>query len=123
AIRALGAISTGQEPPAVERILERLSVLAQEDFFLTQMAVIGALRQMETPGAIGLLSTMMEQTLDGRSKRSAEEAIAAVEGRLGDRQAVKGLQDEVKQLKQQNQDLRSRLEALEAKSEDKATKS
>lgn len=122
AIRALGAISTGQEPPAVERILERLAVLAQEDFFLTQMAVIGALRQMETPGAIGLLSTMMEQTLDGRSKRSAEEAIAAVEGRLGDRQAVKGLQDEVKQLKQQNQDLRSRLEALEAKTEDKSPK-
>lgn len=121
AIRALGVISTGQEPPAVERILERLENLGQEDFFLTQMAVISALSQMETPAAIGLLSNLMEQTLDGRSKRSAEEAIQAVEGRLGDRQAVKGLQDEMKQLKQQNQDLRSRLEALEAKTETKPT--
>ncbi|MEB3273615.1 MAG: M1 family metallopeptidase [Prochlorothrix sp.] len=116
AIRALGAISTGQKPRAVERILERLEDLGQEEFFLTQMAVIGALRQMETPAAIGLLSALIDQTLDGRSKRSAEEAIKAVEGRLGDRKAMKGLQDEVKQLKQHNQELRSRLEALEAKS-------
>ncbi|MGA1476449.1 MAG: HEAT repeat domain-containing protein, partial [Prochlorothrix sp.] len=116
AIRALGAISTGQKPRAVERILERLEDLGQEEFFLTQMAVIGALRQMETPAAISLLSALIDQTLDGRSKRSAEEAIKAVEGRLGDRKAMKGLQDEVKQLKQHNQELRSRLEALEAKS-------
>ncbi|WP_017712578.1 M1 family aminopeptidase [Prochlorothrix hollandica] len=121
AIRALGALSTGQEPRDLERILDRLEDLAGEEFFLTQMAVIGALRHMETPAAIALLTTLMDQTLDGRSKRSAEEAIAAVESRLGNRKAVQGLQDDLKQLKQQNQDLLSRLEALEAQAKPQTT--
>ncbi|MGC1196002.1 MAG: M1 family metallopeptidase, partial [Geitlerinemataceae cyanobacterium] len=50
-IRALGSISTGQTQANVERIVERLSQLSRETFFLTQVSVVAALGQMETPKA------------------------------------------------------------------------
>jgi aminopeptidase N len=117
AIRALGTISTGQSAPHVDRILTRLRELTRETFFLTQMAVIGALKQMETPQAISLLQALGDQITDGRVRRSIDEASAAVQSKLGSDRAVKKLQKELDQLKKDNQDLRSRLEALEAKAQ------
>ena len=116
AISALGPISVGQTPPHLEQILERLSELSGETFYLSQKAVVGALGQMETPKAIAILQTLMEQTPDGRARRSAEEAIVKVQKKVGSDQAVKQLRRELEQLKKQNQELRSRLENLEAKS-------
>ena len=55
AIRALGSISTGQEKLAIARILDRLEALSREDFFLTQVATVGALSQMEERGAVKIL--------------------------------------------------------------------
>lgn len=117
AIRALGTISTGQNAPAVERILERLSELAGETFFLTQVAVVNALEQMETPKAIGILQSLADQTPDGRVRRLAEEAVRKIEKKIGSDKAIKQLRDELQELKKQNQELRSRLETLEAKSQ------
>jgi aminopeptidase N len=116
AIRALGTISTGQSAAGLERILNRLSELSGETFFLTQMAVVGALGQMETTKAIGILRSMVNQTPDGRVRRNAEEAISKVQKAAGSDQAVKKMQEELDQLKKDNQDLKSRLENLEAKS-------
>jgi aminopeptidase N len=115
AIRALGTISTGQSAAGLERILNRLSELLGETFFLTQMAVVGALGQMETTKAIGILRSMVNQTPDGRVRRNAEESISKVQKAAGSDQAVKKMQEELDQLKKDNQDLRSRLETLEAK--------
>jgi aminopeptidase N len=115
AIRALGTISTGQPAAGLERILNRLSELSGETFFLTQMATVGALGQMETTKAIGILRSMANQTPDGRVRRNAEEAISKVQKAAGSDQAVKKMQEELDQLKKDNQDLRSRLETLEAK--------
>ncbi|MDV2990742.1 MAG: hypothetical protein N4J56_000396 [Chroococcidiopsis sp. SAG 2025] len=115
AVRALGAISTGQSAADLERILERLTELAQESFFLTQVSVVNALGQMETPKAIAILQTLATQSLDGRVQRIAEEAVAKVQSSAGSDQAVKQLRDEIDQLKKQNQTLMSRLESLEAK--------
>jgi aminopeptidase N len=117
AIRALGTISTGQNAPALERILERLSELSAETFFLTQVAVVTALGQMETPKAIGILQSLADQTPDGRVRRIAEEAVRKVEKKIGSDKALKQLRDELQELKKQNQELRSRLETLEAKSQ------
>ncbi len=117
AIRALGTISTGQNAPALERILERLSELSGETFFLTQVAVVTALGQMETPKAIGILQSLADQTPDGRVRRLAEEAVRKVEKKIGSDKAIKQLRDELQELKKQNQELRSRLETLEAKSQ------
>jgi aminopeptidase N len=116
AIRALGAISTGQTNVNLERILNRLSELSRESFFLTQVSTVVALGQMETVKAIGILQTLADQTPDGRVRRLAEEAIQKVLKTVEQDQAVSQLQEGLEQLKKDNQDLRSRLESLEAKS-------
>ncbi|WP_299490786.1 M1 family metallopeptidase [Acaryochloris sp. IP29b_bin.137] len=116
AIRALGSISTGQSPEQLQRILDRLSVLVGESFFLTQVSVSTALGQMETPKAIALLKTLANQTPDGRVRRMAEESIKKVQAQVKSNQALTSLQEEVQQLQQANQELKSRLADLEAKS-------
>ncbi|MFO5441010.1 MAG: M1 family aminopeptidase, partial [Dolichospermum sp.] len=83
AIRAVGKISTGQTPANIERILDRLSEIARETFFLTQVAVLTALGQMETPKAIGILQSLANQTADGRVRRYAEEEIVKVQKNIG----------------------------------------
>ncbi len=117
AIRALGKISVGQSHANLERILERLSKLSQETFFLNQIAVASALGQMENKKAIGILRTLAEQTPDGRVRRYAEEEIDKVISKTSSDSALNDLRSELEQLKQQNQQLRSRLENLEAKSQ------
>lgn len=119
AIRALGAISTGQISANVERIVDRLTELSRETFFLTQIAVVSALGQMETIKAINILQSLADQTADGRVRRMAEEAITKVQKKAGADKAVKKLREEFDQLKKQNQELRSRLENLEAKTKGK----
>ncbi|WP_088893746.1 M1 family metallopeptidase [Leptolyngbya ohadii] len=115
AIRALGAISTGQNNINLERILNRLDELSRESFFLTQVSTSIALGQMETLKAIGILSALADQTPDGRVRRLAEEAIERVRKAVKQDQAVQKLQEELEQLKKDNQELKSRLENLEAK--------
>lgn len=116
AIRALGKISVGQSPANIERILDRLAEIAKETFFLTQVAVVTALGQMETPKAIGILQSLADQTPDGRVRRYAEEEITRVQRNIGTEKSLKQMREELDQLKKQNQELKSRLENLEAKS-------
>ncbi|MBD2530920.1 M1 family metallopeptidase [Nostoc flagelliforme FACHB-838] len=115
-IRALGKISVGQSPVNLERILNKLTELAKETFFLTQVAVAAALGQMETPKAVGILQSLVDQTADGRVRRYAEEEISKVQKNIGSEKTLRQLREDFDQLKQQNQELRSRLENLEAKS-------
>jgi len=115
AIRSLGAVSSGQTPEVVETILEQLESLSGESFFLTQVAVVGALGQMQTPKAIAILQNLSAQTPDGRVKRRADEAVSRVQKNIGSDKAVKELRQEGDKLKKDNQDLKSRLENLEAK--------
>jgi aminopeptidase N len=114
-IRALGTISTGQSNINLQRILDKLKELSRESFFLTQVSVVSALGQMETPRAIGILQALADQTADGRVRRIAEEAVQRVQKNVGSDKAVKQLREELDQLKKENQDLKSRLENLEAK--------
>jgi aminopeptidase N len=121
AIRAVGKISTGQTPANIERILDRLAEIARETFFLTQVAVLTALGQMETPKAIGILQSLANQTADGRVRRYAEEEVSKVQKNIGTDKTLKQLREELDQIKQQNQELKSRLENLEAKSNSEGT--
>ena len=114
AIRALGAISTGQTAPQIEQILNRLRELSCDRFFFTQLAVISSLGQMETTKAIPLLNSFVNLP-DGRVKRMAEEAIQRVQSKSGSDASVKQLREELDSLKKDNKTLTSRLEALEAK--------
>ncbi|RMF27900.1 MAG: aminopeptidase [Cyanobacteria bacterium J083] len=115
AIRALGAVSVGQETDKVEEILKTLETIGAESFFLTQVAVASALGQMQTSQAITLLQSLADQTPDGRVKRMAEEAITKVQKKIGSDKAVKELREEIDKLKQENQELNSRIAKLEAK--------
>jgi aminopeptidase N len=115
AIRELGTVSSGQSSVNLERLLSRLDELSAEPLFLTQVAVVNALSRMETIKAVDILQALSDRTPDGRVRRIAEEAIPKVQRAAGQDQAVKKLREELNQLKQDNQDLRSRLETLEAK--------
>jgi len=115
AIRALGTISKGQSKPTVERILDRLDTIAYESFFLTQVSAVAALGSMEAPRAISILQSLADHTPDGRVRRRAQEAVQQVQKAIGKDQAVEKLQQEIDELKKSNQELRSRLENLEAK--------
>ncbi|PSR17346.1 aminopeptidase [filamentous cyanobacterium CCP3] len=115
AIRALGAISKAQSKPNVERILDRLDAIAHESFFLTQVSAVSALSGIETGRAISVLQSLAEQTPDGRVRRRAEEAVQDVQKAIGKDKAVEKLRQEVDDLKKSNQELKSRLETLEAK--------
>ncbi len=114
AMRNLGAVSTAQEAPQLERILNQLKELSREPFFLTRLAVIAALGQMETTSAIPVLNSFVSLP-DGRVRRSAEEAIGRVQDRSGTDASVKQLREELDELKKDNQSLKSRLEVIEAK--------
>ncbi|MEM7797484.1 MAG: M1 family metallopeptidase, partial [Cyanobacteria bacterium P01_C01_bin.118] len=117
AIRALGRIAAGQNKVNTNRILDRLEAIAREEFFLTQVAVVMALGQMEVSGAVRVLQGLAEQSPDGRVKRRAEEAISRVRKAIGADKAVDELRKDFDEMKQLNRDLKSRLEALEAKTE------
>lgn len=117
AIRALGAISSGQDKPDLERILNRLEAISTETFFLTQVSAVAALGAMETPRAVAILQALADSTPDGRVRRRAQEAVPRVQAAIGKDKAVETLQQEVNELKKANQTLKSRLEALEAKAE------
>ncbi|MEB3295746.1 MAG: M1 family metallopeptidase [Synechococcales bacterium] len=115
AIRALGSISVGQAPPEVDRILTGLKELSRDPFFFMQAALIKALQQMETVKVIPILQALGQQSSDGRIRRSAEEAIAIVQKRVGTHPAIQQLHEDLEQLKRENQELKSRLASLEAK--------
>ena len=115
AIRSLGTISTGQEKTTVERILDRLEALSREDFFLTQVATVAALSQMEGQGAIAILRGLATHSPDGRVKRRADEAAQKVQKKIGADLALADLRQELAEVKETNKELKSRLETLEAK--------
>ncbi|MEN9232119.1 MAG: HEAT repeat domain-containing protein, partial [Thermostichus sp. DG02_5_bins_236] len=110
AIRALGTYGSDQENPPV---LECLGDLRRETFFFTQMAVITALSQLNSPKAIPLLQSLATQ--DGRLERRISEAIQKVQSRLGGDKSTRQLREELDQLKKTHQELLSRIGSLEAK--------
>ncbi|NEQ95667.1 MAG: M1 family metallopeptidase [Cyanothece sp. SIO2G6] len=122
AIRGLGAIASGQTPHNRDRILNRLEALATETFFLTQVAVVAALGKVETMKAAAILQRLADQTPDGRVRRRAEETIETVRKVASPDKTIKKLRSELDQLKKDNQELRSRLEALEAKGQNEKPK-
>jgi len=115
AIRCLGAIASGQKPDKLTSILEKFEELTADTFFLTQMALISGLGQIEDSRAINLLTILADTSPDGRVKMRAEETINVVRGKLAKDKTLKDLQREIDKLKEENKDLQSRLAKLEAK--------
>jgi aminopeptidase N len=78
---------------------------------------------METVKAIGVLQGLADCSPDGRVKRMADEGVQKVQKKIGTDKAVKQLREELEEVKKTNQDLKSRLENLEAKSKQSTTES
>ena len=66
--------------------------------------------------AISILTALAAETPDGRVRRRAEEAVTKVQKNIGSDKALKELRQELDKLKQDNQELQSRLAKLEASS-------
>lgn len=117
AIRAIGPMHGGQEQAGQTKLLNRLRELARETGFFNQIAVIRALEAIKDPSAIGLLYSLQTQAADGRIRRMCEEAIGEVQSQIGTEPAIKQLRDELNQIQQDNQELRSRLAKLETQNQ------
>jgi len=76
---------------------------------------VAALEGVESPRAIRILQNLTEHTPDGRVRRRAQEAVQKVQKAIGKDKAVEQLRQEVDDLKKANQEMKSRLETLEAK--------
>ncbi len=113
AIRCLGAVSQGQKPEQLTTILDTFNSFLPETFFLTQISFIGGVSQIEDARAIALLQNLADTTPDGRVKRRAEEAVNKVRKKLNKNGNLEELQTQLDKLKQENQDLQSRIAKLE----------
>ncbi len=114
AIRTLGAMGD-RHHPQLRQILERLEQLSHETFFLTQVAVVQALSQIDHPRLLAILQAVGDRTSDGRVKRLVDESIAKLKNALGTDERLKTLETTLSDLQKENQTLKSRLEHLEAK--------
>jgi aminopeptidase N len=112
AIRALGRLGEGQDDP---KILSCLADIAKEGFFLTRLATISALKSLQSPKALALLQQIASNDPDGRVERTALEAIEALRASVGQSEEVKKLREAMEELQKNNQELKSRLDILEAK--------
>jgi len=114
AIRTLGTMGD-RHHPQLRPILERLGQLSHETFFLTQVAVVHALSQIDHPRVLPLLQTLGDRSRDGRVKRLVDESIAKIQNALGSDERLKTLERTLSEVQKENQTLKSRLEQLEAK--------
>lgn len=115
AIRALGSVASGQKTEKLAVIFDNFELILRDTFFLTQIALISGLSQIEKSQAIALLTTLAETSPDARVKQRADEAINKLREKLGGDKALKDLRKEIDKLKQENQELQTRLAKLEAK--------
>jgi len=115
AIRGLGTIASGQPSAQVDRIVTHLENLSRDTFFLTQVAVVTALEKIALPKALSILRSLADHTTDGRVRLLAEEAIVRGQSNLGVEKGMESLRSDLDTLRTENQDLRSRLESLEAR--------
>ena len=114
AIRALGTVASGQSNDKLEQILNRLEAIARETFFLTQVAIVSALGQIENPKAVSLLQTLANQAPDKRVRQRAEETVTSLQKKLSTDKAIQGLREDLDKLREDNKQLQSRLAKLEA---------
>ncbi len=112
AIRALGRLGEGQDDP---KILNCLADMAKEGFFLTRLATISALKSLQSPKALALLQQIASNDPDGRVERTALEAIESLRASVSQSGEVKKLREAMEELQKNNQELKSRLDILEAK--------
>jgi aminopeptidase N len=95
------------------RVVERLVELLAEPGFRTQNGTCAALGRLRDESAIPALSRVHRTAPDGRTRRSAYEALAAVRKGASADEAVARLQRRLEELGEENAKLRGRVDRLE----------
>ncbi|MCB9693892.1 MAG: HEAT repeat domain-containing protein [Alphaproteobacteria bacterium] len=109
---ALGSLATHVDDvktTAVERLVDML----KEPGFRARIAAIAALGAIGDTRALGALGRMHRSAADGRTRRMAYEASLRIRRSQEDGKAMEDLQLALESLKEENADLRSRIEKLE----------
>lgn len=106
----LGALNESRRPV----LLDFLSPLVDDREFMVRMRLPGALEDLREAGAIGVLRRLSDHELDGRIRRRAEQAMAALrEGRSRSEES-RLMRDEMDKLREEGKRLQERLDKLEA---------
>jgi len=114
AANALGLLADVSEAPVRRAAVERLVELLPEGGFRTQLSAIAALARIRDPAALGALSRTHATAPDGRTRRSAYEAMLRIRRGRTVEAGWMGLQERVEALSAQNAHLRERLDRLDA---------
>jgi aminopeptidase N len=112
AFRAIGALGRAL-PDQATRAVDLLAPYARETFFRTRMNLIGAFRALGDDRAIPLLEGVASGRGDGRVRRAAREAIAAIRKGRDRMDDVRKIREDLDKLTEENRRLRDRVERLE----------
>jgi HEAT repeat protein len=114
AVATLAKLSELGESRRAE-ILDLLIPLAEDPEFLMRLRIPGALEQIGDPGALGALRRLEQSDLDGRVRRRASEAAAAIiEGRTRGEESSR-MRQELDKLREDNRRFEERLSKLETR--------
>ena len=115
AVRSLGAISKYQEKAEINLIVQVLNQISMEDNYYMEMSVCFAAAALETTAIIPALEHIKNHSSDDHNVRLAEETIPKVLKNVGSDKSIQEIKEELDKVKKVNQELKSRLELLEAK--------
>jgi len=116
-VAAAGAIAKLAELGESRRaeILDLLLPLSDDPEFLMRLRIPGALEQIGDPRALAALRRLEQNELDGRVRRRASEAAAAiVEGRTRSEETSR-MREEIDKLREDNRRFEERLAKLEVR--------
>ncbi len=112
ATKALGKLGEGKP-----EVTDHLTHLLDDPWFRVRLEAAVALGELLDSKAIAALERMVEKELDGRVKRRAREAIRKIQAGREASDEFRRLRDDVDKLREENRQLKERLEKLEASGE------
>jgi aminopeptidase N len=108
-ISLLGKVSQSQDNGVVVRILDILDNLSSEKHVLIQLAIVMSCSQIFNSASLQILDKVKANTIDGRVKRSCEEATQKILKNIKASRLQADLHKELDRLKEENKEIRSQL--------------
>jgi len=108
ATKALGKLGEGKP-----EVTDHLTHLLDDPWFRIRLEATVALGELLDPKAVGALERLIERELDGRVKRRAREAARKIQAGREASDEVRRLREDVDKLKDENRQLKERLDRIE----------
>jgi len=115
AIVALGSVANFQSKATKEKIIETLKSYSGGSNISLESSLISSLSKINSAKAIPILQYISGKTLYGRNRKAVTSAIESVQKSIGTQSSIKKITKDLEEMKKSNQELKSRLEELEAK--------